>query len=75
VATVLTPAEQVKVQALSKDPAIPAEVQRDVDAAVQAKVSSTPTFIITHRLQQRPWTFWDDNGALLRGYLNELLSK
>jgi len=75
VATVLTPAEQAKVQALAKDPAIPAEVQRDVDAAVQAKVSSTPTFIVTHRLQRRPWTFWDDNGVLFRGYLNELLAK
>lgn len=75
VAAVLSPAEQAKVQALAKDPAIAAEVQRDVDAAVQAKVSSTPTFIVTHRLQQRPWSFWDDNGVLFRGYLNELLTK
>jgi protein-disulfide isomerase len=75
VAAMLTPAEQAKVQALAKDPAVLAEVQRDVDSAMQAKVPSTPTFIITHRLQQRPWSFWDDNGALFRGYLNELLTK
>jgi len=75
VAAVLTPAEQAKVQTLAKDPAVLAEVQRDVDAAVQAKVASTPTFIVTHRLQQRPWSFWEDDGVLFRGYLNELLAK
>ena len=44
VAAMLTPAERAKVQALAKDPAVLAEVQRDVDSAMQAKVPSTPHF-------------------------------
>jgi protein-disulfide isomerase len=75
VAAVLTPAEQAKVQALFKDPAIPAEVQRDVDTGLKIPVTSTPTLVLTHRLQQRPWTYFDDGGNLFRGYLDELLKK
>ena len=75
VASVLTPAEQAKVQALMKDPAIPAEVQHDVDAGTKVPVRSTPTLVVTHRLQQRPWDYWGDEGKLFRGYLDELLAK
>lgn len=73
VASVLTPAEQAKVQALAKDPAVPAEVQRDVDIGTKVPVRSTPTLVVTHRLQQRPWDYWEDGGKLFRGYLDALL--
>jgi len=73
VAAVLTPAEQAKVEALVKDPAIAAEVQHDVDAGLKIPVRSTPTLVVTHRLQQRPWDYWEDEGKLFRGYLDALL--
>jgi protein-disulfide isomerase len=75
VAAVLTPAEQAKVQVLFKDPAIAAEVQHDVDTGLNIPVTSTPTLVVTHRLQQRPWTYFDDGGNLFRGYMDELLKK
>ena len=73
VATVLTPTEQTKVQALFKDPAIPAEVQHDVDEGMRIPVRSTPTLVVTHRLQRRPWDYWEDEGKLFRGYVDALL--
>jgi len=73
VATVLTPAEQAKVQAIFKDPAIAAEVQHDVDTGNRVPVKSTPTLVVTHRLQQRPWDYWQDGGTLFRGYVDALL--
>jgi protein-disulfide isomerase len=75
VAAVLTPAERTKVQVLFKDPAIAAEVQHDVDTGIKIPVTSTPTLVVTQRLQQRPWTYFDDGGKLFRGYLDELLRK
>ena len=75
VATVLTPAEQTKVLALFKDPAIAAEVQHDVDTGLKIPVSSTPTLVVTHRLMQRPWTYWEDDGKLFRGYLDAILKQ
>ncbi len=47
--SVLTPAEAKQVRALVKDPAIAAEVQKDVDAGNQAKVSRTPTVIVSFK--------------------------
>jgi protein-disulfide isomerase len=46
VATALTPAEQKKVEALAKDPAVLAEVQKDVDLANANRISQTPTMIV-----------------------------
>ena len=74
VASALSPDEQKKVQVLAADPAVKAEVQRDVDAAQRARLSQTPTLMITHRLKQQPWTFFDDYN-LLRGYLDDLVKK
>ena len=71
---VLTPEEQMKVQALAKDPAVLADVQADVDRGHQAKITQTPTIIITHRARQQPWTKFNDY-PLLRSYLDGLLKK
>lgn len=47
IAGVLTPAEQKKVQALAKDPAVLAEVQADVNLGNQLQVQSTPSIFIS----------------------------
>ena len=47
VATVLTAAEQKKVQALAKDPGVEAEVSRDVDEGTKDGIDRTPTMFIT----------------------------
>ena len=74
VAAVLTPDEQKKVQALARDPAILAEVQRDVDRGTKAMVNQTPTLMITHKLKQQPWAQWADY-SLFRSYIDDLLKK
>jgi protein-disulfide isomerase len=47
VATVLTAAEQKKVQALAKDPGVEAEVRHDIDEATKDGVDRTPTIFVT----------------------------
>src|ERR1051326_518479 len=46
VAAVLSPADQKKVQALAKDPAILAQVQADLDAGKLQGVPQTPTIVV-----------------------------
>jgi protein-disulfide isomerase len=74
VAGVLTPEEQKKVQALAKDPAVLAEVQREVDRGTQSLVTQTPTVMVTYKLRQHPWTQFADY-SLFRGYIDALLKK
>jgi protein-disulfide isomerase len=76
VAAVLTPEERKKVQALANDPAVLADVQRDVDRGKQAMAShvQTPTLMVTYKLRQQPWTQFTDYG-LFRGYIDALLKK
>jgi Thioredoxin len=73
IASVLTPEEQKRVQALANDPGVLAEVQRDVDR-VKAVLTQTPTVMITYKLRQQPWTQFTDYG-LFRGYIDGLLKK
>jgi protein-disulfide isomerase len=74
VAGVLTPEEQKRVQALAKDPAVLAEVQRDVDRGMQAVLTQTPTLMVTYKLRQQPWAQFGDY-SLFRGYIDALLKK
>jgi hypothetical protein len=60
VAPALTPLEQKKVEALFKDPAIAAEVQRDLELGIEAHVDRTPTLVMTRRGKQTPWSLWSD---------------
>ena len=57
VETVLTPAEQKKVLALSKDPSVLAEVEADVALGNKLGVNSTPTLYLQHGMQRfsLPW--------------------
>jgi hypothetical protein len=71
---VLTPEEQKKVQALANDPAVAADVQRDVEKGTKAMVSQTPTLMVTYRMRQQPWSNFADY-SLFRGYIDGLLKK
>jgi protein-disulfide isomerase len=74
VASVLTPAEQKKVQALAKDPAILAQVQQDVDAGQAQKIPQTPTIIISRGARHYPFPGPDfGNYPLLRSLIDGLL--
>lgn len=73
-AGVLTPEEQKKVQALVKDPAVMADVQRDVDRGMTVPIARTPTIVVTYKLRQQPWTQFGDY-SLFRGYIDGLLKK
>ena len=74
VASVLTPEEQKMVRALATDPAVLAEVQRDVDRGTKAALTQTPTVMVTYKLKQQPWTQFGDY-SLFRGYIDGLLEK
>ena len=74
VAPALTEAERKKVQALYKDPAIAADVQRDLNMGMAARVDRTPTLIMTHKGKQTPWSWWD-NYALFRSLVDGELQK
>jgi protein-disulfide isomerase len=54
VATVLTPEQQKKVQALMKDPTVAAAVQKDVDAGTKERIQSTPTIIVSRGAKKYP---------------------
>jgi len=74
VASVLTLPEQRKVQALAKEPAVQAEVKRDLDEGMAAGINQTPTLFIYHNGQRTPLV-GIPSYELLSGYLNSILSK
>ena len=74
VAAVLNPEERKKLQALASDPAVLADVQRDVDRGKQTPITQTPTLLVTYKLRQQPWTQFADY-SLFRGYIDALLKK
>lgn len=51
---VLTPEEQKKLREIAKDPAIVANIERDIQLGQRMKVSSTPTMIVTHDGKPNP---------------------
>jgi protein-disulfide isomerase len=54
VASVLSPADQKKVQELAKTPAVTGEVEREYQEGVALGVNSTPTMVVTHGAQRFP---------------------
>jgi protein-disulfide isomerase len=68
VASVLSPEQQKKVQALAKDSSVAAEVQRDVEAGNRERINSTPAIIIV-RPQHLPLP-WPFQYAFLQSLLN-----
>ena len=51
---VLTPEERKKLREVAKDPAILANIERDIQLGERMKVGSTPTMIITHDGKPNP---------------------
>jgi protein-disulfide isomerase len=74
VASVLTPAEQKKVQALAKDPAVIKEVEEDLQEGQFERVNQTPTMIIIRNGKKYP-IGGGLNYELLKQFLDELISK
>lgn len=54
VATVLSPEQQKKVQALVKDPTVPASVQKDVELGTKERIQSTPTIVVSRGAKKYP---------------------
>jgi protein-disulfide isomerase len=52
--SVLTPEERKKLREVAKDPAILANIERDIQLGERMKVSSTPTMIVTHDGKPNP---------------------
>lgn len=74
VASVLTPAEQKKVQILAKDPSVLSEVQSDIQEGEQDRVNQTPTMVIIRNGRKYP-IGGALNYDLLRRFLDDLISK
>jgi protein-disulfide isomerase len=51
---VLTPEERKKLREIANDPAILANIERDIQLGQRMKVSSTPTMIVTHDGKPNP---------------------
>jgi protein-disulfide isomerase len=75
VASVLTAAEQAKVQALSKEPGVVAEVQQDYDSGVANAISSTPTLIVTHKGRKYPFSGVPPSYEFFKKFIDDLLAK
>jgi protein-disulfide isomerase len=73
VATVLTAADQKKVQALVKDPGVASEVQADVARGQAAGINQTPTVIVKRGAKQYPLSGYALKFDLLATLLNDLL--
>jgi protein-disulfide isomerase len=52
--SVLTPEERKKLREIAKDPAILANIERDIQLGQRMRVSSTPTMIVTHDGKPNP---------------------
>lgn len=74
VCAALTAAEARKVRALAKDPAVAAEIARDMQVATAAGIRQTPTLVVTHRLRRYPIS-GNVNYAFLCRLLDGFLAK
>jgi protein-disulfide isomerase len=72
--SVLTPAEAKKVKALTHDPGVQAEIQRDLAEGRAIPVMSTPTLLVSYKQKRWPISGITDY-SLLKSFLNGILSK
>jgi protein-disulfide isomerase len=75
VATVLTAAEQKKVQTLFQDKGVEAEVRHDIDEGMQAGVDRTPTLFVTAQGRRFMLPGGMPQYELLTGVLNHYLGQ
>ena len=74
VASVLSPADQKKVQTLAKDPSVLSEVERDMQEGQLERVNQTPTMLIIRNGKKYPIGGML-NYDLLKRFLDGLISK
>jgi protein-disulfide isomerase len=75
VASALTPEQQKRVQALSKDVGVMAEVQHDLKLANDAHVERTPTLILIRGSQRIPIPGGVPDYTLFKSLVDSLLAK
>jgi protein-disulfide isomerase len=75
VASVLTPEQQKKVQALVSDPSVLAEVQDDVSYGVSSGINGTPTLFVSRGSKLYPATGGVLAYNLLKSMIDDLLLK
>ena len=74
VAKVLTPKEMERVRVMIRDPQLNHQLDDEIAAGYRAKVNSTPTMILTHRLRVYPVPS-DVSYPLLKRFLDDMLTK
>jgi protein-disulfide isomerase len=72
--SVLTPEEQKKLREIAKDPAIIANIERDIQLGERMKVGSTPTMIVTHEGKPNP-VVGVVSYSVFSKYLNTIVSQ
>lgn len=72
VASVLSPTEQKKVQALAKEPGVVSEVERDYQEGTALGVNATPTVCVTHGSQRFPIQAQNLNYTFLKSLLDSM---
>jgi protein-disulfide isomerase len=73
VASVLTPEQQKKVQALAGDPSVLAEVQADVSYGTSSGINGTPTLFVSRGSKRYPVTGGVLAYNLLKSMIDDLL--
>jgi protein-disulfide isomerase len=73
VASVLTPEQRKKVQALAKDPAVIGAVQADLNYAMASGVGSTPTVVVIRGTNRIPVSEGALRYPLLKSMIEDLL--
>lgn len=74
IAKVLTPDEMKKARLLIKDPQLNQQIDNEIAAGYRAKVNSTPTLVVTHRMRTSTLPT-DVSYPMLRRYFDDLLSR
>ena len=75
-ASVLTPADQKKVQTLAKDPAVIGLVQQEVDLGNTYHISQTPTIYISKGAKRYPYAGPDRNNyPFLKALIDDLITR
>ena len=73
VSSTIPAAEQKKVMALTKDPGVNAEVQREYDAGVAAGINATPTVIVSQGSKRYPINAQQLHYGFLKSLLDGML--
>jgi protein-disulfide isomerase len=72
----LTPAEQKKLKTLAADPAVKAQVDKDIQLGKSVPVTSTPCLVLTKGMRRYPMSGTAVfNYPLIKSFLDDQLKK